>query len=68
MKEGDLVRCIVQGQMGIVLRVVDGQIEVFMGDGLTVDDDLENWEVVPFCDESTIPANFSEFVAAYMRR
>lgn len=69
MKAGDLVRCKVQGQMGIVLSELNGsKIVVFMGDGLTIEDDIDCWEVVPFNNFGAIPANFNELVEAYKKR
>ena len=70
MMPGHLVKCKVQGQMGIVLRVVStrltgGKVLIFMGDGLTIEDDMESWDVVPFNDFGVIPASFPEMIEAY---
>lgn len=69
MKTGNLLKCKVQSQMGIMLgKLNESRIVVFMGDGLTIEDDADCWEVVPFNDFGAIPANFSELVEAYKKQ
>lgn len=65
---GVLVKGKTQGEMGIVLRLLTNErIEVFLGDGLTVEDNKSVWDIVPYNKFGLIPASFSELVDQYFK-
>ena len=62
MDRGDLVRDISTKELGIILNVDQEEVLIFTGNGVTIKDKKENWEVVPYYPASSIPANFVELL------
>ncbi|KKL44373.1 hypothetical protein LCGC14_2366310 [marine sediment metagenome] len=65
MNKGDLVKSRSSSELGIVITANLRKVVIFLGDGLTVVEAADDWEVVPFSPDASTPANFYELVEGW---